>query len=83
MNIREHAHAKTAVLLRRLAVQVNEAVKSCDEAAVHDLRVAIRRLSRCLQVFAQFYPDGSAKKIRRQLKQLMERAGALRDPCAR
>jgi len=79
MKMQEHVRSQTAALLRRLAFEVNRAAKSCDEEAVHDLRVAIRRLSRCLQVFAQFYPDGSAKKIRRRLKTLMDPAGAVRD----
>jgi CHAD domain-containing protein len=77
--MREHVRVQTAILLRRLAYEVNRAAKSCDEQAVHDLRVAIRRLSRCLQVFSQFYPGRSAKKIRRRLKSLMDPAGAVRD----
>jgi CHAD domain-containing protein len=77
--MQDHARTQTAVLLRRLAFEVNRAAKACDEEAVHDLRVSIRRLSRCLQVFSQFYPRGSAKKIRRRLKTLMDPAGAVRD----
>jgi CHAD domain-containing protein len=77
--MREHVRKQTAVLLRRFAYEVNRAAKSCDEEAVHDLRVAIRRLSRCLQVFSQFYPDRSGKKIRRHLKALMDPAGTVRD----
>ncbi len=77
--MREHVRAQTAILLRRLAFEVNRAAKSCNEEAVHDLRVAIRRLSRCLQVFSQSYPKGSAKKVRRRLKALMDPAGAVRD----
>jgi CHAD domain-containing protein len=79
MTIEEHVRAQTSLLLRRLAAQVNRAAKSCDADAVHDLRVSIRRLSRCLRVFSEFYPEGSWKKIRRQLKTLMEVAGAVRD----
>jgi CHAD domain-containing protein len=79
MTMREHVRIQTAILLRRLAYQVNRAAKSCDEQAVHDLRVSIRRLNRCLQVFSQFYPDRSAKKVRRRLKGLMEPAGMVRD----
>ena len=77
--MREHVRAQTAALLRRLAFEVNRAAKSCDEEAVHDLRVSIRRLSRCLQVFKQFYPGNSAKRIRRRLKSLMDAAGRVRD----
>lgn len=79
MTIEKHARLQTGLLLRRLALQVNRAAKSCDAEAVHDLRVSIRRLSRCLRVFSRFYPDGSWKKIRRRLKTLMEVAGPVRD----
>jgi CHAD domain-containing protein len=79
VSIQEHFRTQTAALLRRLAFEVNRAAKSCDQEAVHDLRVAIRRLSRCLQVFSQFYPPRSAKKLRRRLKALMDPAGSLRD----
>ena len=79
MTIEEHVRTQTAVLLRRLAFEVNHAAKHCDEQTVHDLRVSIRRLSRCLQVFSQFYPDRSAKKLRGRLKTLMDPAGAVRD----
>jgi CHAD domain-containing protein len=44
-----------------------------------DLRVAIRRLSRCLRVFTPFFPGDSWKKIRRQLAGLMEATGRVRD----
>lgn len=66
-------------MLRRLAYEVSRAAKSGDADAIHDLRVAIRRFSRCLQVFSQFYPGNSWKKIRRRLAGLMEAAGAVRD----
>ena len=77
--MREFALLQTAVLLRRLAFEVNRAAKNGDHAAVHDLRVAIRRFSRNLRVFAQFYPAGSWKRIRRRLRDLMEAAGSVRD----
>ena len=77
--MREFAQLQTAVLLRRLAFEVNRAAKNGDHMAVHDLRVAIRRFSRGLRVFAQFYPHGSWKKIRRRLADLMEAAGRVRD----
>jgi CHAD domain-containing protein len=79
MTIEEHARIQTGLLLRRLTIQLNRAAKSCDEEAVHDLRVSIRRLNRCLRVFSEFYSEGSGKKIRRRLKTLMEGAGSVRD----
>lgn len=77
--MRKYAINKTAALLRHLENQVKSAAGSADADAIHDLRVAIRRLSRCLRVFAQFYPNNSWKKVRRQLSDMLHLAGAVRD----
>jgi CHAD domain-containing protein len=77
--MRDHARLQTAMLLRRLAFQVNRAGRSLEADAIHDLRVAIRRLSRCLRAFAQFYPEDAWKKPRRQMTELMRAAGRVRD----
>lgn len=77
--MREYVWSQTAILLRRLAFQVSRCARSADADSVHDLRVAIRRFSRCLRVFAQFYPGNSWKKIRRRMDGLMDRAGSVRD----
>jgi CHAD domain-containing protein len=77
--MREYAVQQTAILLRRLAFQVNRAAKNGDAEAIHDLRVAIRRFSRALRAFAQFFPDGSGKKVRRQLARVMDAAASVRD----
>src|SRR5713226_4453576 len=77
--MRDYVRQQTAILLRRLAYEVNRAAKNADDEAIHDLRVAIRRLSRCLRLFAQFYPGNSWKKIRRRLSELMDAAGEVRD----
>jgi CHAD domain-containing protein len=78
--MREYVRLQTAKLLRRLAFQVSRASRSGKDAeAIHDLRVAIRRLSRCLRVFAEFYPGDSWKKIRKELAELMQSAGRVRD----
>jgi CHAD domain-containing protein len=77
--MREYVQKQTAILLRRLAIQINRAARAGDADAVHDLRVAIRRLRRCLQTFAQFYPGHSWMKMRRRLADLMDACGAVRD----
>jgi CHAD domain-containing protein len=77
--MREYVEKQTAILLRRLAFQINRAARAGDADAVHDLRVAIRRLRRCLQTFAQFYPGHSWKKMRRRLSDLMDACGRVRD----
>ena len=77
--MREYAVLQTAILLRRLAFQVNRAAKSGEAEAIHDLRVAIRRFSRALRAFAQFFPGRSGKKVRSQLAQVMAAAASVRD----
>ena len=77
--MQDYARLQTAILLRRFAFQVNRAARSGDAESIHDLRVAIRRLSRCLRVLSQFYPDPYWKRIRRQLADLMDTAAAVRD----
>lgn len=49
-----------------------------DEAAIHDLRVSIRRLRECLKTFAPLFPARSGRQIRKQLRRIMKRAGAIR-----
>jgi len=77
--MRHYARQQTALLLDRLAAALNRAARAGDAASIHDVRVAMRRLSRCLRVFARFYPDGSWKKVRRRISGLMALAGAVRD----
>jgi len=77
--MRDYARQQTARLLSRLGVAVNRAARDGSADSIHDIRVAMRRLSRCLRVFAPFYPDRSWKKIRRRIAALMAAAGAVRD----
>jgi CHAD domain-containing protein len=77
--MREYALHQTALLLGRLRLALNRAARDGDPDSIHDVRVAMRRLSRCLRVFAPFYPDGSWKKIRRRIAGLMTVAGTVRD----
>jgi len=77
--MREYARQQTAFLLGRLRIAVSRAAHAADAEAIHDIRVAMRRLSRCLRVFAPFYPEGSWKKIRRRIASLLTAAGAVRD----
>jgi CHAD domain-containing protein len=77
--MRDYVRQQTALLLHRLAEAFERAAREADADAIHDVRVAMRRLSRCLRVFAPFYPPGSWKKIRRRIRTLMTAAGAVRD----
>jgi CHAD domain-containing protein len=77
--MRYFAQLQVRTLLRRLAAQVKRTAGSADADAVHDLRVAVRRLSRALRSFAQFFPGKSWKRIRKRLSGLMHLAAAVRD----
>jgi CHAD domain-containing protein len=77
--MRTYVQSQTAKLLRRLAGEVERTGQDTDPDHIHDLRVAIRRLNRCLRVFSQFYPGGAWKPVRKQLSALMQMAGAVRD----
>ncbi|MGO9254970.1 MAG: CHAD domain-containing protein [Bryobacteraceae bacterium] len=77
--MREYAHWQTSMLLRRLANELGKAAKSGKADAIHDLRVAIRRMNGCLRLFAQFYADRPRKQLHQELKTLMRASGEVRD----
>ena len=77
--MRDYARHQTALLIARFTVELNRAARDLDADSIHDMRVAMRRLSRCLRVFAPFYPPRSWKKIRHRISVLMAAAGAVRD----
>ena len=77
--MREYVRRETGILLAGLASQLNRAARTGDAEAIHDLRVAVRRLSRCLRVFAPFYPARTWKPMRRRLSGLMDACASVRD----
>ena len=77
--MRQFVQSETAALLEKFSTKLEAAAGSADAHAIHDLRVSIRRLSRCLRVFSEYYPGHSWKKARKQLSKLMDFAGAARD----
>lgn len=52
---------------------------SLDPDAVHDLRVAIRRLRACLEAFPTVFRVKPAKRLRQKLRCIFRLAGAVRD----
>ncbi len=68
-----------AKLLERLAYQVGVTAHSAGAENVHDLRVSIRRFEQALLQFRAGLRAREVKRIRRKLKLLMSRAGAVRD----
>jgi CHAD domain-containing protein len=70
-------HAST--LLRRLAFRIHRVSRFSDPDSLHDLRVANRRLSECLREFQDFFPRRRARKIRRELRSMMDLAAEIRN----
>jgi CHAD domain-containing protein len=77
--MRAYVRRQTAALLSKFAEEIDRAANDHGAEAIHDLRVSIRRLSRCLRAFSQFYPGRSWKKARTELSELLHAAGAVRD----
>ena len=80
--MREFVLAQTVELLHHLAAQIKKFKGSPgddDADAIHDVRVAIRRLRQCLRIFSKFYPDDSWKNVRRELSGVMQACGEVRD----
>ena len=58
---------------------VNTTRRACSETAIHDLRLAIRRLLALLELCRKLSPDPGLDKLRQQFKAQLDRLDALRD----
>jgi CHAD domain-containing protein len=74
-----HGPEPVVKLLERLAYQVNHTLHTPDADSVHDLRVAIRRFSQSIALYKPAFATRDVKKIRRHLKDLLERTNEARD----
>lgn len=59
--------------------QMRRGKRYCTEPAIHDLRVATRRLIAMLDILVPLLPDGRMRTVRRRLKKLLKSFNALRD----
>src|SRR5215831_4632416 len=73
------ASESVARLLDTLAQQADVTAKTPGLENVHDLRVAVRRFTQALLTFRGVIPRRDARRVRRKLKVLKNRAGAVRD----
>jgi CHAD domain-containing protein len=72
-------HDSTAGRWREFARQLARSRKRPTETAIHDLRVAMRRLMATLDIVSAVLPDDPTRRSRRQLKRFLKAFGALRD----
>jgi len=61
-------------LLDNLTEEMKRTAEDASVDAVHDLRVSVRRATEAIRIFAP-----GAKRLRRDIKAVRERAGAVRD----
>lgn len=78
--MRKLLRSQTAKRLKRLRTELRHVAQKQDDAdGIHDLRVSIRRFTQELRVFEPWFGAKTVKKIRRPLRKLMERCGAVRN----
>jgi CHAD domain-containing protein len=77
--IRDYAIDQVNHLLTRFAFQVHRAAKHPGPDEIHDLRVGIRRFSKGLDVFVDFFPPWEVKKVKKRLKRMMKVTSQIRD----
>ncbi len=78
--MRKLIRSQTAARLKKLNREVRHvAHKPTDAESIHDLRVSIRRLKQELNVFEAWLKPSPLKRIRANLKKLMERCAAVRN----
>jgi CHAD domain-containing protein len=77
--LEEFARQVLRACLERVLVEAHRAGDDPAEDPVHDVRVAIRRWGQALRVFADILPRGTARKLRKSARALLDAAGATRD----
>jgi CHAD domain-containing protein len=75
----EHARRTIAQRLERVQEEISAVIEDPAEDPVHDLRVAIRRVSQALRLFSEMLPPKEARRMRRALRPALEAAGRARD----
>ena len=79
MTLSRYAAKNISELIEKVTKAAADAEKEASEDCIHDLRVAIRRLSEMLRVFEDVCPDGTAAKVRKDLREAMRLAGTIRN----
>jgi CHAD domain-containing protein len=79
-DMKQFVQLQTSERLKKLESELKNAFDLPEDPdAIHDLRVAIRRLNQTLRVFMAWLDARRVTKLRVRLKKLMERCGAVRN----
>jgi CHAD domain-containing protein len=80
MQLQEFAQQRTQELLERVRKEVAKVSQQQNDAeAIHDLRVAIRRLTQALRALQGVFPKKETKRVRRKLRGMMDLAAEIRN----
>lgn len=77
--MKDYARAQVDARRERVREEWGRAAVNPDDDAIHDLRVAIRRLSQAYRVFGPLVPGKEAKRARKDLRPVRKLAGDVRD----
>ena len=74
-----YARHETARRWQRFSAEIAKGATHNGEETAHDVRVAIRRLTQALRVFAPLLAGKQAKRLRKKLHPLLDAAAVVRD----
>lgn len=78
MTLHAYASRQMVGLIARVSEEIAHLAHARDAEAIHDLRVAIRRMTQSLRAFAGVLPKKQSKLVRREAKTLMDLAAEVR-----
>jgi CHAD domain-containing protein len=79
MTLDQHARELLRKATARLDREIGLTIEDPGEDPVHDMRVAIRRLSQALRMFAALFPPREARAMRQAMKPALAAAAVARD----
>lgn len=78
MTLHAYASRQMISLIGRVSAEIAHLAHANDAETIHDLRVAIRRMTQSLRAFAGVLPKRQSKLVRREAKTLMDLAAEVR-----
>lgn len=66
-------------LVERVAQEAGRTAKKPDADAVHDLRVACRRLTEALRALGSLFNEEDVRKLRKRIRRVLDLAGEVRN----
>jgi CHAD domain-containing protein len=77
--MQSYAEEQLARLLHKLAEESAKAAKKPNPEAVHDLRVACRRMTETIRTFLSLLDEEAARKTRKRIRGVLNLAGDVRN----